>query len=172
MIKKTLKMFNIKEKMKKILEPMSDKENNQPLLVGNPKTAILLLKVERKSSCSSYNPFGMCTILDCLQCENSVYKIVFDNDICLETSDFDEVENKIEKYYLEFQDEINRDIFEYLIDNNSNYRIIRVEDNMVLRTTREEFFAMYRHYPKVSGLKGNNTNRTRLVLKKNIGVLK
>lgn len=39
-----------------------------------------------------YDPFGLCTIIDCLQCENSAYKIVFDNEVCIETNDFDKVQ--------------------------------------------------------------------------------
>lgn len=75
-------------------------------------------------------------------------------------------ENKSEKYLLEFKDEIKRDIFEYLIDDNSDYRITRLSDNVVLRDTKEDYVSKYGHYPTVRKIKIDDTNRKRLVLEK------
>lgn len=135
------------------------------LIVGNPKTATLEIKMGIKDNCSMHNPFGLCTIDDCLQCESSAYKIVFDNGICLETIDFDDVQQDGEKYFLEFQDKIDKDIFEYLVNGNSDYRITRLKDNVVLRRTKEDYFSKYGHNPKVRTFNINEENRKRLVLK-------
>ena len=164
--KKALKIFNLRRKKKEVIEPVHEKKTYPKLLVENPQTAILFLQRERKNSCGLYDPFGLCTIVDCLQCENSVYRIAFDNGVCLETIDFDDKENKSEKYLLEFKDEIKRDIFEYLIDDNSDYRITRLSDNVVLRDTKEDYVSQYGHYPTVRKIKIDDTNRKRLVLEK------
>lgn len=92
--KKALKIFNLRRKKKEVIEPVQEKKTYPKLLVGNPQTAILFLQRERKNSCGLYDPFGLCTIVDCLQCENSVYRIAFDNGVCLETIDFDDKEKK------------------------------------------------------------------------------
>ena len=54
-------------KKKEVIEPVQEKKTYPKLLVGNPQTAILFLQRERKNSCGLYDPFGLCTIVDCLQ---------------------------------------------------------------------------------------------------------
>lgn len=161
---KNFKIFHKHKKETLLLE--KDKNLYPELIVGNPKTATLEIKRMIKNNCAMYDPFGLCTINDCLQCENSSYKIVFDNGICLKTNEFDDVQKDAEKYFLEFQDKIDKDIFEYLVDGNSDYRITRVKDDVVLRCTKEDYLSTWGHYPKVTTDKINEENRKRLVLKK------
>lgn len=167
-----LKVFRFGKKEKQVVKPVEEvsveeKQVYPELLVGNSKTAILFLQAGVNESCANYDPFGLCTVVDCLQCKNSVYRIAFDNDVCIETDDFDSRKSQSKEYLLEFEDCIDRDIFEYLVDQNSNYRITRVKDNVVLRYTREDFFNRFGHYPKtVNESKRNDANRSRLVLKK------
>lgn len=110
-----------------------------------------------------YEPFGLYTINDCLQCENSSYKIVFDNGICLKAKEFDDVQKDEERYLLEFQDKIEKNIFEYLVDYNSDYRIARRKDDVALRCSKEDYFSEHGHYPKVTTSKIKEENRKRLV---------
>ena len=53
-----------------------------------------------------------------------------------------------------------------MIDDNSDYRITRLSDNVVLRDTKEDYVSKYGHYPTVRKIKIDDTNRKRLVLEK------
>lgn len=100
------------------------------------------LKVVDLSVCPTIDPIGLCTILDCLKCENCNYKIVMaTGEIVKNFSD----DLEAERYLVEFFDDIkSEDILSYLDDVNSDYRITRESDGVVLRYSTSDLALMGR----------------------------
>ena len=98
------------------------------------------LKIVDLAICPTVDPIGLCTILDCMKCENCNYRIIMDNGEVIK--DFsDDLES--EKYLIEFFDDVkSRDILNYLYDNNSDYRITRECDGVVLRYSHSDLAMM------------------------------
>ncbi len=146
----------------------SKKEQLQTLDVGEVKTAVLEIKPQIVDSCSSYDIFGLCTVSDCLQCENCAYRISFDNGKTVETDDFEEnsLISKTEKYFLEFVEPVGKDIYGYLTDDYSDYGIIRVNDKVVLRSAKEKQLKEYGYVLDRVNKEVDQANRNRLVLTK------
>lgn len=100
--------------------------------------ATLKLKTEINESCVNIDPIGICTVQNCLTCSNCDYKIVLNNGIILKDYQYekDAVE---EKYVIEFFDELgNSNIVDYLNNEESNYRITRDSDRIILRYSKED----------------------------------
>ena len=108
-----------------------------------------------KDYCAAYDPFGLCNIMECLYCENCYYKITLENGESISNCDIDlntlsnnrefEDENH-EILFYDYVPEVD-DLFSYLFDDNSKYRIIRKEDNVIT----------YDHvYSTKKMIKGNN----------------
>ena len=104
--------------------------------------AILDIVTEVERPCSDMDPFGLDTVTDCITCSNSDYKIMLDGKVIKEfkkLSSNTEEENK-ERYVIEFFDDIPTpdSIIAYLEDNNSDYRITRDSDGIILRPSLED----------------------------------
>lgn len=105
-------------------------------------------KFERKmiDPCVYYDAFGLCGISECLYCENCCYKITLENEEAISNIDKDlsQIENKdslnydLEIIFYDYIPDID-DLFGYLFDDESHYKIVRTEDNVV----------MVNHDPKV-----------------------
>lgn len=108
----------------------------------NKNHAILDMVTEIESPCSDMDSFGLDMVKDCLTCSNSDYKIMLDGKVIKDfkkLSSNAEEENK-ERYVIEFFDDIpaSDNIISYLEDNNSNYRITRDSDGIILRPFLED----------------------------------
>ena len=104
--------------------------------------AILDIVTEVERPCSDMDLFGLDTVTDCITCSNSDYKIMLDGKVIKEFKNLSsntEEENK-ERYVIEFFDDIPApdNIIAYLEDNNSNYRITRDSDGIILRPSLED----------------------------------
>ena len=101
-----------------------------------------------KDHCAAYDPFGLCNIMDCLKCENAYYRIslpdgsvVTNTDIQLNTLDKNGRGFEDDDHFILFYDRIptGAELFDYLDDLNSEYRTIRLSDNMVMNDYVGEF---------------------------------
>lgn len=102
------------------------------------KNAILKIKRETKTSCASIDPIGLCTVLDCLACSNCDYKIIEKNGTILKDYQQDQ-EGSEKKYVIEFFDDLDHtDIEKYLKSEESNYRITRDSDRVILHYSKED----------------------------------
>ena len=104
--------------------------------------AILDIVTEVERPCSDMDPFGLDTVTDCLACSNSDYKIMLDGKVIKEFKNLSSntEEEKKERYIIEFFDSIPtpNSMITYLEDNNSNYRITRDSDGIILRPSLED----------------------------------
>lgn len=105
--------------------------------------------------CAHLDPFGLDTVIDCLSCPNSDYKIVLHGKVM---KDFNESQIQSKKqsqtrYVIEFFDKIpsNDELVSYLEDDNSNYRITRDEDGVILRYSIEDKRKSKEKYKKIQG---------------------
>ncbi len=142
---------------------VKDKENFN---VDNPRYALMELKTGAKRPCSDYDPIGvLCNIPECIQCPNSEYKITFDTGVILKTKDFDGIsDNEIETFVIKMPNVVKGDIYDYLIDGNSDYGIVRLPEKIIMRYTKEEFYKKYGSYPMVDTAEKNYENKKRLTL--------
>lgn len=140
---------------------IKDKENFN---VDNPKYALMELKTGAKRPCSDYDPIGeLCNIPECMQCPNSEYKITFDTGFILKTKDFDEISDKrIETFVIKMPNVVKGDIYDYLINDESDYEIVRLPEKTIMRYTKESFYKEYGRYPIVDNTKKNCENKQRL----------
>ena len=101
--------------------------------------ALISLDINDKEECPKIDPFGLCTVKDCLCCDNCEYMIVMGDDEVLKRIINEDLENK---YLVEFFDAITSDMFQYLIDESNDYRITRISDGVVLRYSNAELIEM------------------------------
>lgn len=134
--------------MKETIVDVSKKKNIKIINNGreveeyNKNHAILDIVSNVESPCSDMDSFGLDMVKDCLTCSNSDYKIMLDGKVIKDfkkLSSNAEEENK-ERYVIEFFDDIpaSDNIVSYLEDNNSNYRITRDSDGIILRPFLED----------------------------------
>ena len=118
------------------LYEINDKENFN---VGNPRYALMELKTGAKRPCSYYDPIGeLCNIPECIQCPNSEYKITFDTGVTLKTKGFDEISDKeIETFVIKMPNLVKDDIYDYLINDENDYGIVRLPDKTIMRYTKK-----------------------------------
>lgn len=107
--------------------------------------ALLKIKTTTKNHCSHYDIFGLCTVTECLTCENSLIKITkLDNDI--ETNElfmstiYNNIKKEEEEYFLIFLDHFPEkgELISYLVDEKNNYMIIRKSDMVTLKRPIEQ----------------------------------
>ena len=93
-----------------------------------------------KNHCAFYDPFGLCNIMECLYCENCYYKITMESGESISNSDVDL--NTLDNSSKGFEDDNHEilfydyvpkidDLFSYLFDEKSEFRILRTSDNMI-----------------------------------------
>ena len=103
--------------------------------------ALLEYRTGIKDHCDSYDLFGLCSIKDCLCCENCYYKITLENGEAIANSNIDL--NTLDNNSRGFEDDNHEilfydnvpnidDLFNYLFSDDSEYRIVRLSDNIVM----------------------------------------
>ncbi len=116
-------------------------EKNPYDYTGVVGKALLEYRTGIKDSCVSYDPLVLCNIMECLYCENCAYKITMENGEAIATTDIDlnTLDNSSRGFedddheilFYDFVPEIN-DLFSYLFDENSEFRVLRTSDNIVM----------------------------------------
>lgn len=103
--------------------------------------AQLIIKREVKQGCFEIDPFGLCTILDCINCCNADVKIIRDDKVLKDfQSNTDNMKN--EEYVIEFFDNfLDTDVVDYLNNLESDYRITRDSDKVILHFSKEDIKA-------------------------------
>lgn len=91
--------------------------------------------------CAHYDPFGLCRTMECLYCENCYYKITLENGEAISNTDKDlnSFDNKNrgfadDDHEILFYDYVPKidDLFAYLFDEDSQFRMVRKSDNIVM----------------------------------------
>ena len=93
-----------------------------------------------KVPCAQKDPFGLCNVMECLYCNNCYYKITLENgefitntNVDLNTLNDDGRGIKDYNHVILFYDYIPNidDLFWYLFDENSQFRIVRTKDSVI-----------------------------------------
>ena len=124
--------------MNKITIEKSKKPFNYEGVVGK---ALLEYRVGINDHCALYDPFGLCNIMECLYCDNCYYKITMENGESISNTDVDI--NTLNNSTRGFEDNNHEilfydyvlktdDLFSYLFDENSEFKVLRLSDNMVM----------------------------------------
>ena len=103
--------------------------------------ALLEYRVGINNHCAKLDPVGLCNIKECLYCPNCYYKITLENGEAISNTDIDlhtldnntrgfEDDNHEILFYDYVPEIVN--LFSYLFDDNSEYKIVRTTDNMVM----------------------------------------
>lgn len=102
--------------------------------------ATLKIKREIKDSCGIIDPLGMCTVIDCLSCKNSDYKIILHDGVILKDFKDEKSSGEEEKYIIEFFDKLDHttNILDYLTNEENDYRITRESDQVILYYSKED----------------------------------
>ena len=118
-----------------------EKENREFDYTGVVGKALLEYRVGIKDHCAAYDPFGLCNIMECLYCENCCYKITIENGEAIANSDVDlsTLDNSTRGFedddheilFYDYVPEID-DLFSYLFDENSEFKVLRTSDNIVM----------------------------------------
>ena len=130
------------KRTQKIIDEMNRQVSGKPLKNNNGVKGKAFLEVRSciNDTCSAYDPFGLCNVMECLKCENAYYKItledgsiVSNNEEAFENTNikvgFKEDDHNILFYdYVPTKDEL----LDYLDDKKSQYRVVRLFDNMVM----------------------------------------
>ena len=92
--------------------------------------AVLKLKMDMSNNCSNCNKIELCDILECLYCNNSSYVITLENGNGIKKNAID-IDSNYHEYEILFYDIIptEMELFSYLFDDESRYKIIRKVDN-------------------------------------------
>ena len=117
---------------------LEDKLVNYDGVVGK---ALLQYRTGIKDHCAAYDPFGMCNVMQCLYCENCYYKITLENGEAIANTNIDL--ETIDSYSRGFEDDDHEilfydyvpkidDLFSYLFDENSQYKVVRTSDNLIM----------------------------------------
>ena len=124
--------------MDKITNDDSRKSFNYEGVVGK---ALLEYRVGINAHCASYDPFGLCNIMECLHCDNCYYKITMENGELITNTDVDlnTLNNSTrgfedDNHEILFYDYVPKieDLFSYLFDEKSEFKILRLSDNIVM----------------------------------------
>ena len=124
--------------MNKITIEESKKPFNYEGVVGK---ALLEYRVGINDHCAAYDPFGHCNIMECLYCDNCYYKITMENGESISNTDVDinTLNNSTrgfedDNHEILFYDYVPKtdDLFSYLFDENSEFKVLRLSDNMVM----------------------------------------
>ena len=132
-------------------KPIYIKKSNGVIRIDDTKTsydytnvvgkALLQYRTGVKDFCASYDPFGLCNIMECLYCDNCYYKITMENGELITNTDVDlnTLNNSTrgfedDNHEILFYDYVPKidNLFSYLFDENSEFKVLRLSDNMVM----------------------------------------
>jgi hypothetical protein len=110
-------------------------------LTQSDKYAVLKLKRNiNNSECCHGTYFNFSKILECMKCDNCAFKLVDNSKIIMESPDFKSHEVVIDEYLIEFFDDVDyKNIIEYLDNENSNYRVRSIKDNVIIRLCNDDW---------------------------------
>lgn len=126
----------------KTQEEKKNKSINSNEVLGN---AILIRRTEIKDLCSNYDNYDVCNVIDCLYCDNCNYMIFLE--------EFKGIIKSLKSLYyypkehlngiidhdheILFYDEVpsEEDLFNYLFDEDSRFKIVRKSDNKIIVDT-------------------------------------
>ena len=124
---------------------------------------VLKIKNDVNNKCNYYDPYGLCSIMDCFKCNNSVVKVILTDGSQFGDSEYSIKGENEERYLIIIYDKISSldDLNSYLLDNDSDYQLIRIDDGIIIRNR-----------PIVKNInEGNNINekdvKKKILLKKN-----
>lgn len=108
---------------------------------GSVGKATLKHKSIALSPCANYNKLDLNNILECIYCGNCYYEIILENGDKISNfndnfniiNDTDKLNTSID-YDIIFYDYVPKidDLFAYLFDENSLYRIVRLSDKVIV----------------------------------------
>ncbi len=126
-------------------KPIYIKKSNGVIRIDDTKTsydytgvvgkALLQYRTGVKDFCASF-----CNIMECLYCDNCYYKITMENgdaisntNVDLSTLDDSSRGFEDDNHEILFYDYVPKidDLFSYLFDENSKFKVLRLSDNMV-----------------------------------------
>ena len=87
--------------------------------------AVLDVVTETERPCSDMDPFGLHTLLDCLNCSNCDYQIILNGKLVKEFED-------------KKRNQEQEKLLDYLKNEDSNYRTTRDSDGIILRPSLED----------------------------------
>lgn len=104
--------------------------------------AVLDVVTETERPCSDMDPFGLHTLLDCLNCSNCDYQIILKGKLVKEFEDKkrNQEQEKKTRYIIEFFERAPKQekLLDYLKNEDSNYRTTRDSDGIILRPSLED----------------------------------
>lgn len=106
---------------------------------------LLKIKNDVNNRCDYYDPYELCSIMDCFKCNNSVVRVILQDGSQFGDREYSMRGENEEKYIIIIYDKISslNDLDSYLLDENSDYQLIRIDDGIIIRNRPV----------------GNNTNR-------------
>lgn len=108
------------------------------------------LNIKNSKVCPTIDPLGGCSVVDCLKCDNCNHSIVLATRNISDS--FSGNCKDIERYIVEFFDEVDTgNIIGYLDDDNSDYRITREKDGVILRYSKTDLINLDNEINKISG---------------------
>ena len=92
--------------------------------------ALLRFRTGVLNDCLDCDKLESCSIIDCLYCENSAYEIMLESGNGIKKGEMD-IESDFYNHEMLFYDMVptEEDLFLYLFDEESRYKIIRKIDN-------------------------------------------
>ncbi len=112
---------------------------------------ILNLKSRVFDSCKNLDEVNFSTLLECLDCANSDFQLLDSNEEVLIDYIYqtNSPNTKITRFIITFYDRVNsKNIISYLRNPNSDYRLVREKDNVILHYPKEEEQTVISSYQK------------------------
>ncbi len=115
-----------------------DKIEDYVVIIGE---ALLEHRTGIKRHCSAYDSLGLCSISNCLDCENCYYKITLENGATIANSNVDLSTIKEsgtgfidDDHKIYFYDQVpgKDNLLNYIFSDKSNYRLVRTSDNRIM----------------------------------------
>ena len=98
--------------------------------------ALLRFRTGVLNDCLECDKLESCSIIDCLYCENSAYEIMLESGNGIKKGEMN-IESDVYNHDMLFYDMVptEEDLFLYLFDEESRYKIIRKTDNVEIVDT-------------------------------------
>ena len=104
---------------------------------------VLKIKTEVKNNCVNYDYFGLCSVKDCINCENAVHRFIYSNGRQTGDNNYHKKGINEEKYLIEFFDKVPTriELESYLLNPKS--------DGVVLKYNNKETEEMNKAYEEI-----------------------